>query len=94
MLTDETLPHMPERPPRHQSYLLRCRETRGCYADCASNWRFSLQDPRTGEEQHFADLNALLTFLQAELPGAGGENSATLIPKGDTPSDPSDQPAN
>ena len=64
MPTEKSLPHMPEHPPRRQSYLLRCRETRGRHADCASSWRFSLQDSQTGEQQHFADLESLLTFLQ------------------------------
>jgi hypothetical protein len=67
MFTQETLPNIPDRPPRHRSYLLRCRETRGRHADCASSWRFSLQDPQTGEQQHFADLDSLLTFLQGRF---------------------------
>jgi hypothetical protein len=71
---------MPERPPRHQSYLLRCQETRGCHTDCASNWRFSLQNSQTGEQRHFADLALLLTFLQEMF---GEAESASTSSTGD-----------
>jgi hypothetical protein len=64
MLEKETLHNIPDRPPGRQSYLLRCWETRGRHPDYPSSWRFSLQDPQTGEQRHFADLNSLLTFLQ------------------------------
>lgn len=70
MFTQETLPNIPERPPRRRSYLLRCQETRSRDPDCASSWRFSLQDSQTGEQQHFADLESLLTFLQGTFDDA------------------------
>jgi hypothetical protein len=30
-------------------------------------WRFSLQDPQTGQKRAFSDLEARVTFLQTEL---------------------------
>ena len=33
----------------------------------APTWRFSMEDPHTGEKLGFADLEALVAFLQAEL---------------------------
>ncbi|MCP4542735.1 MAG: hypothetical protein GY832_36900 [Chloroflexi bacterium] len=56
--------NIPDRPPRRKSYLLRGWETRDQHPDHPSSWRFSLQDPQTGEQCHFADLNSLLDFLQ------------------------------
>ena len=70
MFTKETLPDIPERPPRHRSYLLRCRETRSQRPERPSIWRFSLQDSQTGAQQHFADLESLLTFLQGTFDDA------------------------
>jgi hypothetical protein len=32
-----------------------------------SAWRFSLEDVRTGERRGFADLDALIAFLHAEI---------------------------
>jgi hypothetical protein len=55
-------------PPGYRAYLLRCwRE--------ATGWRFSLEDPRTGERRGFAGPDALLAFLGRDLDGggAGGE---------------------
>ena len=60
-------------PPKYHFYLLSCMETRSCDPDTTSLWRYTLKDPRTGEEHGFADTEALLAFLQAELPGASDE---------------------
>ena len=50
------------RPPGYRAYLLRCwRE--------ATGWRFSLEDPHTGERQGFAGAEALLAHLEASLDG-------------------------
>ena len=55
--------HRHERPPRYCAWLLRCWTRRGP----ESAWRFSLEDPHTGERRGFAGLEALVAFLQAEL---------------------------
>lgn len=54
--------------PRYCSYLLRC------WAEAEANseltiWRFSLEDPRTGQRRGFANLTALVIALQDELMG-------------------------
>ena len=50
-------------PPGYHAYLLRFWEERGRAAD-AGVWRFSLEDPRTGEQHGFGDLEALLAWLR------------------------------
>jgi hypothetical protein len=54
-------------PPRYRSYVLRCWEMRSQIPKRPAMWRFSLEEARTGEKHTFADLEALVTFLQAEL---------------------------
>ncbi len=56
-------------PPRYQGYLLRFWETRSQCLGQPSTWRFSLEDPQTGQRRTFADLEALVTFLRAVLDG-------------------------
>ena len=58
--------------PRYQSYLLRCWEVRSQQADQPATWRYSLQDPQTEQKHGFADLEALVIFLQTELGKKGG----------------------
>jgi hypothetical protein len=58
----------PDQPPRQQSYLLRCMETRTgepTQSSASSDWRFSLQDPRDNAVYNFGDLKALVAFLQS-----------------------------
>ena len=54
-----------DEPPRYQSYVLRCWEMRSQHPDRPATWRFSLEDPRTGEKHHVADVDALIAFLHA-----------------------------
>lgn len=56
-----------DEPPRYRSYLLTFWEERNRDAAEPAVWRFSLEDPRTGQRRGFADLEAILGFLQAEL---------------------------
>jgi hypothetical protein len=53
--------------PRYRAYLLRCWAEHGPAAPAPAVWRYSLEDPHTGERRGFADLAALLGFLRAEL---------------------------
>ncbi len=55
--------------PRYHAYLLRCWAERGQDAITSLTWRCSLEGPHTGERRGFADLAALLAFLDAELAG-------------------------
>ena len=52
-----------DRPPRYQAYLLRLWEERP-HADWPAEWRFSLEDPHTGERRGFADFDTLIAFLR------------------------------
>ncbi len=51
---------------RYQSYLLRCWEEADETAELII-WRFSLQDPRSGERRGFTNLTELIIALQDEL---------------------------
>ena len=53
--------------PRYCSWLLRCWELRGSGGAGGAGWRFSLEDPHSGERRAFAGLDALVAFLRAEL---------------------------
>jgi hypothetical protein len=67
-----------EEPPRYRAYMLRIWEVRSEHAAQPSTWRFSLEDPETGEKRGFPDLEALVRFLQAELGARGDEASQVL----------------
>ncbi len=61
------MPIIHDKPPRYQSYVLRCWEMRSQYPDRPATWRFGLENPQTREKRAFSDLEALVAFLQAEL---------------------------
>ena len=56
-----------DEPPRYQAYMLRCWEVRSPQPNGPVTWRFSIEDPRTGEKQGFADLDGLVEYLRIEL---------------------------
>jgi hypothetical protein len=60
------------RMPRYQSYMLRCWEICSQHPNQSTIWRFSLEDPRTGEKIGFADLDALVTFMRTEFKTSDG----------------------
>jgi len=49
----------------YQAYMLRLWSTQQ-EKSADRRWRFSLEDPRTGERLGFATLEALVNFLQAQ----------------------------
>ena len=49
------------------SYLLRCWQETTSTQLAAAAWRFSLEDPRTGERHGFASFDALIAFLHERL---------------------------
>ena len=53
--------------PRYCSWLLRCWELRGSGGAGGAGWRFSLEDPHSGERRGFATFDALVAHLRAEL---------------------------
>ena len=56
-----------DRPPRYRSYLLAFWEERSQDPSAPVVWRFSLEDPHTGQRRGFATLEALLAALQREM---------------------------
>jgi hypothetical protein len=64
-----------DKPPRYRSYLLAFWEERSRDPDGPVVWRFSLEDPRTGQRRGFAGPEALAAFLRAELSGGKDEPS-------------------
>ncbi len=56
-------------PPRYCSYLLRCWQEQQLVHLGPAAWRFSLEDPHTGERQGFATFEALIAFLQEAVSG-------------------------
>ena len=51
-------------PPRYRSYLLTVWEERNRDPSLPAVWRFSLEDPHTGQRRGFADLDALTAALK------------------------------
>jgi hypothetical protein len=60
---------MLDRPPRYRSYLLVFWEERDREPQGPQVWRFSLQDPHTGQRCGFASLEALAAALKQEMEG-------------------------
>jgi hypothetical protein len=56
-----------QEPPLYRAFMLRCWEVRSPQPGGPTAWRFSLEDPHTGQKHGFADLEALNAFLEAEL---------------------------
>jgi hypothetical protein len=53
--------------PHYKSYLLRFWQEQRQNARLPTIWRFSLEDPHTGQRQGFANLEALFNFLKDKL---------------------------
>ena len=53
-----------DKPPRYRSYVLTVWEERSRDPSSPVAWRFSLEDPRTGQRRGFADLAALVAALK------------------------------
>lgn len=52
------------RPPRYVSFLLRLWET---FSDGQWVWRCSLEDPLTGRQHSFKDIQRLIDFLNKQI---------------------------
>ena len=57
----------PYQSPRYRVYLLRSWEEPRENPKLPGTWRFSLEDPHTGQRQGFADLETLVAFLRREI---------------------------
>jgi len=58
---------------RYASYLLRLWQEQD---EQTTLWRFSLDDPRTGERFGFADVETLLRFLNEQMAAAAAAKNA------------------
>lgn len=72
------------KPLCYRVYVLRLWQERPPSPARAAVWRFSVNDPRTGQRRGFGSLEGLIAFLQAQV-GAEkqegeGETSAPLSP--------------
>lgn len=51
----------------YQAYMLRCWAEPSAQPDHPMIWRFSIQDPHTGERRGFATFESLMEFLRQKL---------------------------
>ena len=71
------MPFAHDKPPRYQSYVLRCWEMRSQCADRPATWRFSLEDVPNGQKHAFLDLKSLIAFLESQIDAGGGGECET-----------------
>ena len=64
-------------------YLLRCWREVGHHRLPDEGWRFSLEDPHTGERRGFTSLTALTAELAATM--RAGEHTSVAVALGDGP---------
>jgi hypothetical protein len=73
----------PTRAAPYQAWLLRCWHEPGA-AGPGGGWRFSLEDPHSGQRRGFASLERLVAALAHELaamapgPGETGDTSTCV----------------
>ena len=70
-----------ERPPRYRSYLLTFWEERSQDPQVVETWRFSLQDPHTGQRRGFACLADLCAFLEQETAPVDQDGPSSRTPE-------------
>jgi len=58
-----------DKPPHYRSFLLTLWEERSQDPSLPSVWRFRLEDPHTGQQRGFADMDALVAALEQEMAG-------------------------
>ena len=58
-----------DKPPHYRTYLLTIWEERSQAPKAPKVWRFSLEDPLTGQRHGYADLEALVDALEREIAG-------------------------
>ena len=72
------------RPPRYCAYLLRCWEAPDRGSDLLPAWRYSLEDPHSGERRGFATFEALVAHLRVDL-GLDADEPAEPVPAAGQP---------
>ena len=66
---------MPTQSRRYLAYMLRLWQVGG---EGESSWWASLESPRTGERRGFANLEALVAFLEGQTRPAGKSDASTV----------------
>lgn len=59
------------RRSRYRAYLLRCWETNQSGSLSEQRWRFSLEDPHTGQRRNFVGMDTLVEALRSDLSDGG-----------------------
>ena len=67
---------MLDQPPSYRTYLIRCWEERSRDPTLPTVWRFSLEDPHTGQRRGFASLQDMVAFLRGEAQAVGNASGA------------------
>ena len=65
--------------PHYCAYLLRCWAEHSSQPQQPLIWRFSVEDPHSGDRRGFASFEALVAFLVAQLQDASPGSTATRI---------------
>ncbi len=68
---------MLDQPPSYRTYLIRCWEERSRDLTAPTVWRFSLEDPQTGQRRGFASLEKMMGFIRGELAGDQAKETAS-----------------
>src|SRR3954452_23169144 len=67
-IRDAPMTKRASKPPGYRSYILRCWEEPSLAdGNHGAHFRFSLEDPHTGERQGFVNIQALTAFLQHRM---------------------------
>jgi hypothetical protein len=72
---------MNSKPPYYRIYLLTVWQEQSRGPPGQITWRFRLEDPRSGQQQAFADVATLMTALQA----IGAKSEEAEKQEGDAP---------
>jgi hypothetical protein len=51
----------------YRAYILRLWQERPVSSDRSAVWRFSVEDPRTGQRRGFGSLEELMAFLRTQM---------------------------
>ena len=71
-----------DRPPSYRSYVLTCWAEQSQDPSVPVVWRFSLEDPHTGQRRGFVSPEDLFAFLEQQMgmmPGADRDNRETRV---------------
>jgi hypothetical protein len=59
--------NVPVEPPRHRTYVLHLWREHAAQPDRSAEWRFSVEEPCTGQRRGFASMRALTDFIETTL---------------------------